>query len=94
MNAQCRDTELGGQLGERGGPGDVEGDQEHRRDGDSVEMDVEWCRTDGATSGTQHNLKRVGSRLPAGVEVSQHKQHKHETAYTPEPSRPPPEHHR
>ena len=93
-NALCRVRWPGGHVDEEDESGDVEGDRERRNDGDGIEMDVEWCRTDSATSGAHRDLKRVGSRPLAGVEASQHGRRRRTTAHVPEPSTLPPEHHR
>ena len=89
-NAQRRDTGPGGQLGERGGLGDVKCDRERQSDGDGVEMDGNRCRMDGATSGASGGSKRLDTRPLAETDSSQHEQRKYKIAHVPQPSIPPP----
>ena len=93
-NALCRVRGPGGHVDEEAESGDVGGERERESDGDGVGIDRIWCWMYGATSGARHDSKRVDTRQLAGVEASQHEQRKHETAYAPRPSIPPPEYHR
>ena len=78
-------------MGERGGPGDVECDQERQSDGYGVETDGTGCRMDGATSGARRESKRLESCSLAGVnlKVSQHERRNRTTDDIPRPSAPP-----
>ena len=93
-NALCQENQPGGQTGEQGGPGDVEGDQECQSDGDSVETDGNGCRTEDATSSACSNLIRVNMSLLAADKTGQHGQRKRTTMDIPESSKPPPIDHR
>ena len=57
MNMSRRDRGPGGHRGKEEASGSVEDDRERYNDGDAIEMDVEWCRTDSAMSGTWRNSK-------------------------------------
>ena len=56
-NASRRDRGPGGHRGKEEVSGSIEDDQERYNDGDAIEMDVEWCRTDSATSSAQCDSK-------------------------------------
>ena len=56
-NVSCRDRGPGGHRGKKEASGSIKDDQEHYNDGDAIEMDVEWCRTDSAMSGTWRDSK-------------------------------------
>ena len=88
-DARTRETGPGGQLGERGGPGDVEGDRERQSDGDGVETDRRRDCKDGETSGARCDSKRVETTLLAEGETGQYRRRTHTTTDVPEPSTPP-----
>ena len=56
-NASRRDRGPGGHRGKEEVSGSIEDDQERYNDGDAIEMDVEWCQTDSATSSAQRDSK-------------------------------------
>ena len=89
-NAPCRDNRLGGHIGERGGPGDAEGDWERLSDGEGIEMDRTGCQMDGATSGARCESKRLESHSLAVERVSQHERRNRTTDDAPRPSTPLP----
>ena len=74
--------------------GDIDGEQERQSDGDGIGYDRTGCRMDGTTSGKS---KRLDTRPLAETDSSQHEQRERcerGTAHVPEPSTPPPDHHR
>ena len=73
---------------------DVGGERECESDGDGVEMDGRRCRIDGATSGARRDLIQVEMRPLAGDKGGQDNRRNNMKVHVPEPSTPPPEHHR
>ena len=96
-NALRRVRGPGGQLGEEVGLGDVEGDWKRLSDGEGIEMDGIRHGMDGAASGASGESKRLDTRPLAETDSSQHEwreRRERRTAHVPEPSTPPPDHHR
>ena len=93
-NALRRVRGPGGHLGEEVEPGDIEDDRERWSDGNGD--DTDWIRggMDDAASGASGESKRLNTRPLAETDSSQHEQRKRGTAHVPEPSTPPPDHHR
>ena len=93
-NAQRRDNRPGGQLGERVGLGDVEGDRKRRSDGEGDEMDGIRGGMDGATSGARRDSQRVETTPLAEGETGQHGRRKRTTTDVPGLSTAPTDDHR
>ena len=97
MNTLRRDRGPGGHLDQTVKSGDVGGKQERLSDGEGIEMDGIRYGMDGAASGASGESKRLDTRPLAETDSSQHErreQRERRTAHVPEPSTPPPDHHR
>ena len=73
-------------MGKQGGPGDIEGNLDHRNVVDNGGYNGKGCRMDGTTSGAHRDSNRVKRELLAENGTDQCQRYKNDTTDIPRPS--------